>query len=129
MNIPASDNLHLSEEDGQIAIPLEQNRNDKGCLFAGSIYSGAIIAAYRAAERCFAEHGLSGALVAKTAAVSYLKSIVSDGLAVATACGEPLLKPNGNHALTVTVAVRDALGMPCAEIKAELILLKDRKTA
>ena len=129
MNIPASDNLHLSEEDGQIAIPLERNRNDKGCLFAGSIYSGAIIAAYRAAERRFAERGLAGALVAKTASVSYLKSIVSDGRAVATACGEPRLKPNGNHALTVAVAVNNAEGEPCAEIKAELILLKDRKKA
>ena len=49
--------------------------------------------------------------------------------AVATACGEPLLKPNGNHALTVTVAVNNAEGLPCAEIKAELILLKDRKKA
>ena len=129
MNIPASDNLHLGEEDGQIAIPLEQNRNDKGCLFAGSIYSGAIIAAYRAAERCFAERGLTGALVAKTASISYLKSIVSDGRAVATACGEPLLKPNGNHALTVTAAVRDDQGMPCAAVQAEFILMRERKTA
>ena len=129
MNIPASDNLHLGEEDGQIAIPLEQNRNDKGCLFAGSIYSGAIIAAYRAAERRFAERGLTGALVAKTASISYLKSIVSNGRAVATACGEPLLKPNGNHALTVTVEVRDVLGVPCAAVQAEMILMKPREPA
>lgn len=129
MNIPAADHLHLSEEGGPVAIPLEQNSNDKGCLFAGSIYSGAIIAVYRAAERCFAEHGLAGALVAKTASIRYLKSIVSDGRAVATACGEPLLKPNGNHALTVTVAVNNAEGALCAEIKAELILLKNRKKA
>jgi len=129
MNIPAADNLHLREEGGQVAIPLEQNSNDKGCLFAGSIYSGAIIAAYRAAEQCFAEHGLAGALVAKTASIRYLKSIVSDGRAAATASGEPLLKPNGNHALTVAVAVLDEHGTPCAEVQAEMILMKERKTA
>lgn len=129
MNIPAADNLHLSEEGGQVAIPLEQNSNDKGCLFAGSIYSGAIIAAYRAAERCFAEHGLVGAQVAKTVSIGYLKSIISDGRAVATSCGAPLLKPNGNHALTVTVAVNNEEGTLCAEVQAEMILLKDRKKA
>ena len=126
MNIPAIDNLCIREEGAEIRIPLEHNRNDKGCLFAGSIFSGAILAAYRAAERLFAERGLTGALVAKTASVNYLRSIVSDGSAVATACGEPVCKPNGNHTLTVTVSVQDAGGAACAEFTGEFVLLKPR---
>ena len=51
------------------------------------------------------------------------------GTAVATACGDPQLKPNGNHALTVTVEVRDASGVPCAEVRAEMILMKPRPSA
>ena len=126
MNIPASDNLHLREEGAEIRIPFEHNRNDKGSLFAGSIYAGAILAAYRAAERRFAERGLAGDLVAKTASVSYLKRIVADGYAVATDCGEPVCKPNGNHSLTVTVSVRDTGGAACAEFAGEFVLMKAR---
>ncbi len=126
MNIPASDNLHLQEEGANIQIPLAYNLNDKGCLFAGSIYSGAILAAYRGAERLFAERKLTGDLVAKTASINYLKRIESDGCAVATPQGEPLLKPNGNRTLTVAVAVFDAQGVCCAEMTVEMVLLKAR---
>ena len=126
MNIPASDNLHLKEEGGGVTIPFEYNRNDKGSLFAGSIYAGAILAAYRAAERVYAARGLRGDLVAKTASVSYLRRIESDGRAEAAPQGEPLCKPNGNHTLSVIAAVSDAAGARCAELTAELVLLKPR---
>ena len=129
MNIPASDNLHLKEEAGGVTIPFEHNRNDKGSLFAGSIYAGAILAAYRAAERLFAERELGGDLVAKTATVSYLRRIVSDGRATASPQGEPVCKPNGNRVLRVAVAAADAAGVPCAELTAELVLMKDRTQA
>ncbi len=126
MNIPAGDNLHLREEGAGVRIPLEHNLNDKGSLFAGSIYAGAILAAYRAAERLFADGGLAGDLVAKTASISYLKRVVSDGTAVASACGEPLLKANGNRTLAVAVTVLDEERIPCAELSVEFILLKVR---
>ena len=126
MNIPAAENLHLHEENAEVCIPFEYNLNDKGCLFAGSIYAGAIVAAYRAAECGFSEGGLSGHLVAKTASISYLKSIVSEGRATAVACGAPLLKSNGNHTLTVKAAVSNAAGVPCAEVTAEFVLLAKR---
>ena len=64
--------------------------------------------------------------MAKTASISYLRSVVSDGRATARVCGEPLLKPNGNQSLAVTVAIRDAEGALCAEVTAEMILLKKR---
>jgi hypothetical protein len=127
VNIPAAERLHLSEEGAVVRIPLEQNRNDKGSLFAGSIFAGAILAGYRAAERCFAERGLRGELVAKTASISYLKRIVSDGRAEAVFCNEPICKPNGNHALTVTVSVADVERVRGAEVNAEFVLLKEKK--
>ena len=126
MNIPAAQNLQLQEEGACVRIPLGPNLNDKGCLFAGSIYAGSVLAAYRAAERLCAERGLTGELVAKTASVQYLKRIATDGLAAAITCGAPALKPNGNHSVNVTVAVADADGTVCAEVKAELVLLAKR---
>jgi len=126
MNIPAADKLHIREEGGEMLIPLEDNLNDKGCLFAGSIFAGAILAAYRAAERRLAERGLAGELVAKQSSISYLKRIGSDGHAAATACSDPECKANGNHTLTVTVTVLDAEGLRCAELSTDFVLLRDR---
>lgn len=125
--IPAAERLHLREEEGGIRIPLEWNLNDKGCLFAGSIYAGAIVAAYRTAERRYAALGLEGGLVAKRATVRYLKSLVSDGHATTTACGEPQRKPNGNWTVIVTVAVSARDGVPCAELEAEMVLMRKRE--
>ncbi len=118
--------MGLHEEDGGVTIPLEHNSNDKGCLFAGSTFSGATIAAYRAAERLFAERGLAGELVAKAASIQFLKRIVSDGYAVATPCGAPVRKPNGNHALSMKIIVRDGEGSICSEMEAEFVLLAVR---
>ena len=126
MKIPAAGNLRLREEGGAVTVPLEHNLNDKGCLFAGSIYAGAILAGYRAAERAFARRGLSGELVAKTASVSYLGRIVTDGVAEVVACGEPAQKANGNQVLALTVAVFDSARNRCAECSAEFVLLKAR---
>jgi len=126
MNIPAVQNLQLREEGAVIRIPLGPNLNDKGCLFAGSIYAGSVLAAYRAAERLCAERGLTGGLVTKTATIQYLKPIATDGVALATSWEEPVLKPNGNRKVTVSVAVKDAGGAVRAEMKAELILLAER---
>jgi len=126
MNIPAIDNLHIREEGGEIIIPLDHNLNDKGILFAGSIFSGAILAAYRTAERVFAEHRLVGALVAKTSQINFLKRLESDGVAAATPSGAPLLNKNGNHMLSVTAVVYNIDREPCAELETEFVLLKKR---
>lgn len=127
MNIPAADNMGLREEDAGVRIPLASNSNDKGSLFAGSIFSGATLAAYRAAERLFHARGLTGDLVAKTATVHYLKRLVSDGFAVATPASEPLLKPNGNTTISMNVRVCDDTGVCGAELSAEFILLPKRQ--
>jgi thioesterase domain-containing protein len=124
MIIPAADNMGLREVDTGVHIPLACNANDKGSLFAGSIFSGATLAAYRATERLFASRGLSGDLVAKTASINYLKRIVSDGLAQATPSSEPVLKPNGNYTVSMNVRVFDTDGTCGAELTAEFILLK-----
>ena len=123
MIIPAADNMGLHEVAAGVLIPIACNANDKGSLFAGSLFSGATLAAYRAAERLFESRSLTGELVAKTATIHYLKRIVSDGVAQATPASDPLLKPNGNYTVTMNVRVVDADGTCGAELTAEFILL------
>jgi thioesterase domain-containing protein len=124
MKIPAADNMGLSEREEGVLIPLGTNLNDKGSLFAGSLFSGATLATYRATERLFASRGLTGELVAKKATIQYLKRVVTDGLAVASPVAEPLLKPNGNYTVTMRAVVTDTAGQVCAELTAEFILAK-----
>lgn len=126
MTIPAADNMGLCDDTAGVRIPLAVNVNDKGCLFAGSIFSGATLAAYRAAERLFAARGLSGDLVAKTATINYLKRIETDGFAQAVPVSEPVLKPNGNYTVTMNVRVLDQAGGCGAELSAEFILLQKK---
>jgi hypothetical protein len=124
MIIPAVEHMGLCEGPSGVIIPLTMSLNDKGSLFAGSIFSGATLAAYRSTERLFEARGLTGDLVAKTATINYLRRIQSDGLAVATPTSEPLQKPNGNYAVTQQVRVLDQEGLCCAELTAEFILVK-----
>ena len=126
MKIPAAENLHLSQESGGVRIPLEYNSNDKGSLFAGSIYAGGVMAGYRLAEELFASHKIKGVLVAKEARIRYLKQILSDGVAVASASDEPVHKSNGNYTLNVTISVNDSQDIACAELSAEFVLLAPR---
>jgi hypothetical protein len=126
MVIPAAENLHLSQEGGGVRIPLEYNCNDKGSLFAGSIYSGAVMAAYRKAEDLFVACGLKGALVAREASIRYLKQILEDGMAVASVDEIPSRKTNGNYSLNVKVAVNNSEGIVCAEMDAGFVLLAPR---
>ena len=126
MEIPAAENLHISQESGGVRIPLEYNSNDKGSLFAGSIYAGGVMAGYRLAEELFAVREIKGALVAKEARIRYFKQILSDGMAVASASDEPMQKPNGNYTLDVTIMVNDLQGTSCAELSAEFVLLASR---
>lgn len=124
MIIPAAEQMGLREGPSGVTIPLATSVNDKGYLFAGSIFSGATLAAYRCTERLFEARGMRGELVSKTATITYLRRILSDGLAIATPAGEPLLKPNGNYTVTQTVQVLDQDGLSCAELTAEFILVK-----
>lgn len=126
MIIPAADNMGLREGNTGVHIPLVRNVNDKGSLFAGSIFSGATLAAYRATERLFESRELTGELVAKTATINYLKRIATDGFAQATPISEPILKPNGNYTVSMNVRVVDTDGTCGAELTVEFILLPKR---
>ena len=107
-------------------IPLDRNVNDKGCLFAGSIFSGATLAGYRLAEKLVSAQQLPGELVAKGASISYLKRIASDGRATPVPLSPLTRKPNTNYTVSMRIDVVDAEQTLCAQLTTEYILVTPR---
>lgn len=127
--IPAADNMGIRQEGDTMVIPLACNMNDKGCLFAGSIFSGATLAGYRLAEKLTASQQLPGELVAKEASISYLKRIVSDGHACAVPLTPLTRKPNNNYTVSIRIDVCDSQHILCAQLTTEYILVTPRSQA
>lgn len=107
-------------------IPFAENVNDKNLLFAGSIFSAAVLSAYYAATNLFRDKGYEGAIVASEASVKYLKPIREDGLARTCDLSEIETRPSGNRRVTVKTVVSDAKGENCAEITSCFVLKPDR---
>lgn len=127
--VPAADNMGIRQEGEAMVIPLDRNINDKGCLFAGSIFSGATLAGYRLAEKLVAVQNLSGELVAKEASISYLKRIVSDGYARPTPVTPLTRKPNNNYTVSMRIDIFDSQHLLCAQLTTEYILVTPRSPA
>ncbi len=124
--VPAADNMGIRQVGDAMIIPLDRNINDKGCLFAGSIFSGATLAGYRLAEKLTAAQQLPGELVAKEASISYLKRIASDGYACAVPLTPLTRKPNNNYTVSIRIDVFDSLHILCAQLTTEYILVTPR---
>jgi len=127
--VPAADNMGIRQEGETMVIPLDRNINDKGCLFAGSIFSGATLAGYRLAEKLVAAQNLSGELVAKEASISYLKRIASDGYARPMPVTPLTRKPNNNYTVSMRIDVFDSQNLLCAQLTTEYILVTPRASA
>lgn len=132
MDIAAIKKLALEERNGPGALPavfapLEGNTNDKGTMFAGSIFSACILCGYRAAERAFADAGIQGETVAARADIKYRRPVGSD--AVAAIHSVSALDASGTQpALDIQVNFRDADGQPCAILTARYVCVRtDRR--
>lgn len=120
--------LRLREEaagPGEVAIfvPLDGNRNDKGTLFGGSMYSAMLLAGWRLCGREAAESGLSGDIYVKESAVKFLRPILSDMKAVARLTVPPRKTGRGNMAYEVAIDAVDAEGELCGRATASYRLL------
>ena len=122
MKIEAIKRMALEERDtgsGQptVLVPLEGNTNDKGTMFAGSIFSACILCGYRAAERAFAEAGIRGDIVAAQADIKYLRPVSSDAVATVHSIS-PIDTSRTQPALNVQVDLLDANNQTCATLTA-----------
>ena len=93
-----------------VQIPIEPNRNDKGTLFAGSSYSGLVLAGRMLAiEPAQASGSKRPRAAVLDAHVHYAKPIREDVLAKAEFAEEPNLVPGARNWAKVKVTVDERL--------------------
>ena len=108
-----------------ISVPLAGNRNDKGTLFGGSMYSAMVLAGWRLSNLSAGELGRSGDVYVKNSSIEFLRPIRSDMQAIATLNSPPAETRSGNLAFEVVISALDDDGVTCGRAKASYRLLKD----
>jgi thioesterase domain-containing protein len=110
-----------------IAVPLDGNRNDKGTMFGGSVYSAMVLAGWRLCGEQAAEAGLAGDIVVRDSSVTFLRPVTGGLTAVAVPRSPPKKTPRGNYAFDISVTASDAGGNKCAEFAGSYRLLGKRR--
>ncbi len=106
-----------------MAVPLAGNRNDKGSMFGGSIYSAMVLAAWRLCEECAAAEGRDGDIFVKDSSISFLRPVWSDVRVIATLIKAPAETRRGNVAFEATVDAIDDQGRRCASMQGSFRLV------
>lgn len=106
-----------------MAVPLAGNRNDKGSMFGGSIYSAMVLAAWRLCEECAAAEGRDGDIFVKDSSISFLRPVWSDVRVKATLIQPPAETRRGNIAFEATVDAVDEQGQRCASMRGSFRLV------
>ena len=91
-----------------VRIPADGNGNDKGTLFAGSLYSGLVLAGWCIAMARARESGFAHPWAAIVDAhVTYAKPLRMDAEAVAVFAEEPHLVPGAHNWVHVSASIGD----------------------
>ena len=106
-----------------ITVPLHGNRNDKGTMFGGSVYSAMVLAGWKLCGEQAAEAGLFGDIVVRDSSVSFLRPVTGDLTAVALPLSPPRKTQRGNYAFDISVTASDSKGKRCAEFNGGYRLL------
>ncbi len=106
-----------------ISVPLAGNRNDKGTLFGGSMYSAMLLAGWRLCGLRAELEGKTGDIYVKDSSVQFLRPILSDMKATASLTCPPATTLRGNLAFEVEMTVLDAEGKLCGRGTASYRLL------
>lgn len=104
-------------------IPLLGNRNDKGTLFAGSQYSGLVLAGWYLASRWAASRGLGEKVAIKDCHVRYPKAASTAVTVTATLREAPDLRPSGHWRALISVQGIDADGDTVSELDGDYRIL------
>ena len=116
-----------SPDEVTMTLPLAGNRNDKGTVFGGSIYSAMVLAAWRLCEERAAAQGWGGDVFVKDSSISYLRPARSDMRVRATLDAPPAATQRGNIAFDASIEAVDADGKVCANMQASFRLLDEKQ--
>ena len=110
------------ENPRALRMPLEMNTNDKGSMFAGSIYSLAVLAGYHVAEKQAADQQLVGDLFAGSTRITFRRPVTTDAVALGHLRGEFAKSVSDKWRIEVAVVVKDAAGTNCARFEGVYVL-------
>ncbi len=106
-----------------MSVPLDGNRNDKGTMFGGSVYSAMVLAGWILCIEQGKAAGSEGDIVIKDSSIAYLRPVNGRLTVTATAAGAPAQTRRGNLAFRIRVVADDADGQRCAEFEGNYRLL------
>lgn len=112
-----------------ITVPLDGNRNDKGTMFGGSVYSAMVLAGWRLCGEQASEAGLTGDIVVRDSSVTFLRPVTGDLTALALPLSQPHKTARGNYSFDISVTASDDRGNKCAEFTGGYRLIGKRRQA
>lgn len=112
-----------------MSVPLAGNRNDKGTMFGGSVYSAMVLAGWTLCIEQGRAAGREGDIVIKDSSVAFLRPVTGRLSVAATPAGAPAQTRNGNLAFRIRVVADDEDGRRCAEFEGNYRLLGAKTAA
>lgn len=116
----------LDEAEGErvvMSVPLDGNRNDKGTMFGGSVYSAMVLAGWSLSIEQGKAAGRTGDIVIKDSSIAFLRPVTGRLTVTATAADPPAQTRSGNLAFRISVVAEDEQGERCAEFEGNYRLL------
>jgi thioesterase domain-containing protein len=115
----------ICNERVTISVPLSGNRNDKGTMFAGSVYSAMVLAGWKLCVEQARSSGLCGDIVVRDSGISYLRPIKTDLLVTAIVRDAPRKTLRDNYAFDISVSASNADGKTCAKFNGSYRLVRN----
>lgn len=109
LKVDQPDEVHLN-------VPLPGNLNDKQTMFAGSQFSGMVLAGWKLAMNWVQSQGMEAPVVIKNTQMDFLRPVTSTLHCHARLLTEPELPNTGNLRLAIEVIGVNDQDKPCARL-------------
>jgi thioesterase domain-containing protein len=106
-----------------IDVPLDGNKNDKNTMFAGSQFSGMVLAGWRLASNWAVSQGITVPVVIKSTQMEFMRPVDTQLHCVAAVVDQPSQGKSGNWKLDIRVEARDEQGVVCAVLQGDYRVL------
>lgn len=108
-------------------VPLQGNLNDKMTMFAGSQFSGMVLAGWRLASNWAADADKNAPVVIKSTKMDFSLPVDGDLICIATLDKPAKAGRSGNWKLKITVEARTASGELCAVLHGDYRVLDNKQ--
>lgn len=116
--------LKTDSQDGVVIdVPLAGNKNDKDTMFAGSQFSGMVLAGWKLASNWAVEQGIEVPVVIKSTHMDFLRPVETTLHCSAQLSDAPSQGRSGNWKLEIRVEACDETGAICAVLQGDYRVL------